>query len=54
MLVVYFQQLEGVDVRFSEEAKEEKVKEDCCPGKPFITFRTEVILLVWQSWWLSV
>lgn len=33
--------LEGVDVKFSEEAEDDKVKDECCPGKPFITFRTE-------------
>ncbi|XP_076467867.1 leucine--tRNA ligase, cytoplasmic-like [Babylonia areolata] len=32
--------LEGLTVRFSEEA-DEKVRDDCCPGKPFITYRTE-------------
>lgn len=36
-------QMEGIDIRFSEEAEGDKVKDDCCPGKPFITFRTEVI-----------
>lgn len=34
-------EMEGVDVKFSEEAEGDKVKDDCCPGKPFITFRTE-------------
>nr|KAG5701780.1 hypothetical protein BaRGS_000770 [Batillaria attramentaria] len=33
-------ELEGLDVRFSEEA-DEKVRDDCCPGKPFISYRTE-------------
>ena len=31
-----------MNVRYSDEAEGEKVKEDCCPGKPFVTFRTEV------------
>ncbi|XP_052794982.1 leucine--tRNA ligase, cytoplasmic-like [Mya arenaria] len=34
-------ELEGVDIRLAEEAKEDKVKEDCCPGKPFIAFTTQ-------------
>jgi hypothetical protein len=34
--------MEGIDIQFSEEADGDKVKDDCCPGKPFITFRTEV------------
>ncbi|KAK7097865.1 leucine--tRNA ligase, cytoplasmic-like [Littorina saxatilis] len=33
-------ELEGLDIRFSEEA-EEKVRDDCCPGKPFISYRIE-------------
>lgn len=33
-------ELEGIDVRYSDEA-DEKVRGDCCPGKPFITYRTE-------------
>lgn len=33
-------ELEGLDVRYSEQA-DEKVRDDCCPGKPFITYRTE-------------
>ncbi|XP_062608750.1 leucine--tRNA ligase, cytoplasmic-like [Saccostrea cucullata] len=32
--------LEGLDIRYSDEA-DDKVKEDCCPGKPFTTFREE-------------
>lgn len=34
-------QLEGIDIKYSDEA-DDKVKEDCCPGKPFTTFREEV------------
>ncbi|XP_060564923.1 leucine--tRNA ligase, cytoplasmic-like [Ruditapes philippinarum] len=34
-------EMEGIDIQFSEEADGDKVKDDCCPGKPFITFRTE-------------
>lgn len=34
-------ELEGVEIKFSEQAENDKVKEDCCPGKPFITFTTE-------------
>ena len=34
-------QMEGIEVKFSDDA-EEKVQQECCPGKPFITFRTEV------------
>ncbi|KAL4230623.1 Leucine--tRNA ligase [Mactra antiquata] len=34
-------ELEGVSIKFSEEADGAKVKEDCCPGKPFVTFSTE-------------
>ncbi|XP_041358320.1 leucine--tRNA ligase, cytoplasmic-like [Gigantopelta aegis] len=33
-------EMEGIDVKFSDNA-DEKVQQDCCPGKPFITFRTE-------------
>lgn len=32
--------LEGIDIKYSDEA-DDKVKEDCCPGKPFTTFREE-------------
>ncbi|XP_048776266.2 leucine--tRNA ligase, cytoplasmic-like [Ostrea edulis] len=32
--------VEGLDIRYSDEA-DDKVKEDCCPGKPFTTFREE-------------
>ena len=38
-------QLEGLDVRFSVEA-EDKIKEECCPGKPFASFRKEVSILL--------
>lgn len=34
-------QLEHIDVLFASEA-DDKVKEDCCPGKPFSVFRSEV------------
>uniref|UniRef100_A0A3Q3GQR8 leucine--tRNA ligase n=1 Tax=Labrus bergylta TaxID=56723 RepID=A0A3Q3GQR8_9LABR len=33
-------ELEQIDVLFASEA-DDKVKEDCCPGKPFSVFRTE-------------
>ncbi|KAK2170434.1 hypothetical protein LSH36_3g30089 [Paralvinella palmiformis] len=33
-------ELEGVMVKYSEEG-DAKVKEECCPGKPFIVYRTE-------------
>ncbi|KAL3880632.1 hypothetical protein ACJMK2_032856 [Sinanodonta woodiana] len=33
-------ELEGIDVKHSEEA-DDKIREDCCPGKPFINLRTE-------------
>jgi len=33
--------LEGLDVRTNDTA-EDKIKEECCPGKPFIVYRTEV------------
>ena len=34
-------QLEQIDILFASEA-DDKVKEDCCPGKPFCVFRSEV------------
>lgn len=34
-------QLDHIEVKFASEA-EDKIKEDCCPGKPFSVFRTEV------------
>uniref|UniRef100_A0A8C6L0F6 Leucine--tRNA ligase, cytoplasmic n=1 Tax=Nothobranchius furzeri TaxID=105023 RepID=A0A8C6L0F6_NOTFU len=34
-------ELEQIDVLFASEA-DDKVKEDCCPGKPFSVFRSEV------------
>lgn len=34
-------QLEQIEVLFASEA-DDKVKEDCCPGKPFSVFRSEV------------
>ncbi|XP_074651829.1 leucine--tRNA ligase, cytoplasmic-like isoform X2 [Tubulanus polymorphus] len=33
-------EVEGISVRFSEEG-DEKNKEECCPGEPFIVFRAE-------------
>ncbi|CAH1778262.1 unnamed protein product [Owenia fusiformis] len=32
--------LEGLDVKFSIDAND-KIKEECCPGKPFIAYRVE-------------
>jgi leucyl-tRNA synthetase len=32
--------LESIDVQFTDAAPE-KIKEDCCPGQPFITFATD-------------
>lgn len=37
----FFLQLDHIEVKFASEA-EDKIKEDCCPGKPFSIFRTEV------------
>ena len=37
----FFLQLDHIEVKFASEA-EDKIKEDCCPGKPFSVFRTEV------------
>lgn len=34
-------QLDHIEVKFASEA-EDKIREDCCPGKPFSIFRTEV------------
>ncbi|XDV39280.1 hypothetical protein PO909_008541, partial [Leuciscus waleckii] len=34
-------ELDQIDVVFASEA-DDKVKEDCCPGKPFCVFRSEV------------
>lgn len=34
-------QLEHIEVKFASEA-EDKVREECCPGKPLNVFRTEV------------
>ncbi|KAL9836093.1 leucine--tRNA ligase, cytoplasmic [Geothlypis trichas] len=33
-------ELDHIEVKFASEA-EDKIKEDCCPGKPFSVFRTE-------------
>jgi len=35
-----------VELKPAEEAEGNKVKEDCCPGKPFISFSTQVS---WQT-----
>ncbi|CAJ0950199.1 unnamed protein product [Ranitomeya imitator] len=32
--------MDQIDVKFASDA-DEKIKEDCCPGKPFSVFRTE-------------
>lgn len=32
-------QLEGMDLKFSEEAQNEKTQEECRPGAPYVTFR---------------
>ncbi|KAF4523284.1 hypothetical protein B566_EDAN009407 [Ephemera danica] len=33
-------ELEGLEIQYTDSAPE-KIREDCCPGQPFITFRTE-------------
>ncbi|XP_020662128.3 leucine--tRNA ligase, cytoplasmic [Pogona vitticeps] len=33
-------ELEHIDLKFASEG-DEKIREDCCPGKPFCTFRVE-------------
>ncbi|XP_005104027.1 leucine--tRNA ligase, cytoplasmic [Aplysia californica] len=33
-------EVEGIEIKSSDDA-DEKVKEDCCPSQPFITFKTE-------------
>lgn len=33
-------ELEGLDIQFSDGA-DDKIKEECCPDKPFIVYRTE-------------
>jgi leucyl-tRNA synthetase len=33
-------EMEGIEVKSSDTA-DDKVKEDCCPGQPFISFKTE-------------
>uniref|UniRef100_A0A3P8W7G8 Leucine--tRNA ligase, cytoplasmic n=1 Tax=Cynoglossus semilaevis TaxID=244447 RepID=A0A3P8W7G8_CYNSE len=38
-------ELEQIDVLFASEA-DDKVKEDCCPGKPFCVFRSEPAVCV--------
>lgn len=38
-------ELEHIEVKFASEA-EDKVREDCCPGKPLTVFRTEPGVLV--------
>jgi len=32
--------LEGLDIQYSDKA-EERIQEECCPGAPYIVFRTE-------------
>ncbi|XP_014672325.1 PREDICTED: leucine--tRNA ligase, cytoplasmic-like isoform X2 [Priapulus caudatus] len=34
-------ELEGLDVKFSLDFTDVKIQEECCPGKPIITYRTE-------------
>ena len=34
-------QLEGMDLKFSEEADTEKTQEECRPGVPYVTFRRD-------------
>ena len=34
--------VEGIDLKYSEDA-DERIKEECCPGKPFVVYRTEVM-----------
>uniref|UniRef100_A0A672RBG6 Leucine--tRNA ligase, cytoplasmic n=1 Tax=Sinocyclocheilus grahami TaxID=75366 RepID=A0A672RBG6_SINGR len=36
-------ELDQIDIVFASEA-DDKVKEDCCPGKPFCVFRSEVMM----------
>nr|KAF6447299.1 hypothetical protein HJG63_007513 [Rousettus aegyptiacus] len=38
-------ELEHIEVKFASEA-EDKIREDCCPGKPLTVFRTEPGVLV--------
>ena len=38
---LFVSQMEGIKVMSSDNA-DDKVKEDCCPGQPFITFMNEV------------
>ena len=35
-------QLEGIDLKFSEEAENDKTQEECRPGAPYVTFRYEM------------
>ena len=35
-------------MKYSEEA-EDKIKAECCPGKPFIVYRLEVKMNYWFS-----
>ncbi|XP_064636547.1 leucine--tRNA ligase, cytoplasmic-like isoform X2 [Lineus longissimus] len=37
--------LEGLDVKYSDEGTD-KIKEECCPGQPFIEFRSEPSVLM--------
>ncbi|XP_050416526.2 leucine--tRNA ligase, cytoplasmic [Patella vulgata] len=38
-------ELEGIEIKFSDLA-EDKVKEECCPGKPFMTFTEQASVKV--------
>jgi leucyl-tRNA synthetase len=43
--------LEGLDVQYLDKA-EERIQEECCPGGPYIVFRTEpsIPLLIIRDW----
>ena len=34
-------QLEGLDLRFSTDSPDERVREECCPGAPYVQYRAE-------------
>lgn len=36
-------QLEGLAILDARESGNEKIEEECCPGKPFLVLRTEVL-----------
>jgi leucyl-tRNA synthetase len=38
-------QLEGLEIKYTDTAPE-KIREDCCPGQPFITFCSEPFVTV--------